>query len=221
MSHSVLVKFCGFQDADSIAGLIGLDVNMAGFILAPSKRRVSLDRLKELTRAVPVGIKKVGVFVNPSLEEITATVEQGQLDVVQLHGEESPEFCKQVKKTLGVEIIKAWHIGRLPDDEALSRMEQYKEGMDYLLLDTYDPSEAGGTGKAFRWDILPVFHKWCTQQNIPLMVAGGIKVDNVLQLLSGWQLHGIDVSSGIETEGLKDKKKMKDIIERVRGNVRT
>lgn len=211
-----LIKLCGFLDESSLRELAALDVDMAGFILAPSKRQVQPERLKELAEYVPAGIKKVGVFVNPVMEELEHVMRLAPLDVIQLHGRETADFCREAKRRFETEIMKVMHIkgnqdSPLPD-------EAWAEHIDYLLLDTQDGAEAGGTGKSFRWDVIPSYHEWCRERHIPLLIAGGLTRENVTDLLDGWPLEGIDVSSGIETNGKKDAEKMRQLVERVRGH---
>lgn len=213
---STLLKCCGFRESSSLMGLQGLAIDFVGFILAPSKRQVSLEQLQELLPHVPHGIKKVGVFIQPDVQELKRVFDEAPLDVIQLHGEEEPAFCQYVKETWEVEVIKAFHVGR--GGELTLPSEEYGSVIDYLLLDTFDPQAAGGTGKAFNWDIIPAYQEWCSKHQVKLLVAGGITVENVERLLSQCQIDGIDVASGVETDGKKDLNKVKDLAERVKRN---
>lgn len=209
-----LIKCCGFQDVESIAFLEYMEVDLVGFILAPSKRQVPLEQLPMLLEAVPAGKKKVGVFVNPSLEELRKILHEVKFDVIQLHGQETPSFCKVLKEEFPVEIIKVVHIDareqmNLPDEE-------YGLYIDYLLLDTFDKQAAGGTGKTFRWEVIPAYQQWCVNHHVKLLVAGGITPENVGQLIAQWPLDGVDLASGVETEGRKDREKIKRLVERVK-----
>lgn len=213
---SKLLKCCGFRESSSLIGLEGLPIDFVGFILAPSKRQVSTEQLQELLPFVPKGIKKVGVFIQPDVQELKRVLDAAPLDVVQLHGNEDPSFCRHVKKAWGVEVIKAFHVGKegglaLPSSE-------YGSAIDYLLLDTFDPQAAGGTGKSFNWEMIPAYQEWCAKHHVKLLIAGGITLDNVEQLLMQCQIDGIDVASGVETEGKKDLNKVKDLAERVKRN---
>lgn len=208
------IKCCGFQDLTSIRHLHGLDVDFVGFILAPSKRQVSIETLAELVAAVPNSMKKVGVMVDPNFSEVETVLTRVPLDVIQLHGKETPEFCQRVKNTFSVEIMKVFHVG---DGKESLIDPRYGSVIDYILLDTYDPSVAGGTGKSFNWDCIPHYQKWCNERNIELLVAGGITEDNVEDLLTTFVVHGVDVASGIESNGTKDKEKIKTLVEKVKG----
>lgn len=213
MSQTPLIKCCGFRDIDSLNKLKELDVDLVGFILAPSKRRVPTETLRDLLEAVPEGMKKVGVFVNPSFEELEKLFVDARLDIIQLHGQESPEFCKEAKQRFSTQIIKAVHIGA---GEGELPSEEYGPWIDYLLLDTFDTQAAGGTGKTFRWDVIPTYHKWCDKYQVKLLVAGGITPENVQELVGQWPLDGIDVASGIETEGSKDRNKIERLVKGVK-----
>ncbi|WP_134698976.1 phosphoribosylanthranilate isomerase [Ammoniphilus sp. YIM 78166] len=218
MRAAPLVKCCGFKDAEGLSQLNALGVDFVGFILAPSKRNVNPADLPGLFQAVPAGMKKVGVFVNPSLSELADVMKIAAFDLIQLHGQESPDFCRQLKQEFSVDIIKAVHIG---DGQGQVPPDEYGKWIDYLLLDTLDPQAAGGTGKTFRWDVIPMFEQWCKVHGVKLLVAGGITPENALQLISEWPLAGIDVASGIETDGRKDRLKIEKLVERVKGNGRS
>lgn len=198
---------------EAVRALRGVDLDFVGFILAPSKRQVSLSQLTELTKAVPPGIKKVGVWVNPALSEVVEAVEQARLDVVQLHGQESPSFCEKLKQACSVEIIKTFHVG---EEETALPNDAYGATIDYMLLDTYDPRLAGGTGKAFQWGKIEDFRRWCQAHDAQLIVAGGITPENIEELLERHRLDGVDVANGVETEGKKDQAKIKIMAEKVK-----
>jgi len=207
------IKCCGFQDLESISYLRGQDVDFVGFILAPSKRQITIETLAELVQEVPAGMKKVGVMVNPEFSDVEKVLQTVALDVIQLHGQETPEFCKRIKQTFPVEIIKVFHVG----EKAGPIDPQYGSVIDYMLLDTFDPAVAGGTGKAFNWEQITIYQKWCNERQIELLVAGGITPDNVENLISRFCIQGIDVASGVESNGKKDQEKIKTLVEKVKG----
>lgn len=208
------IKCCGFRDRESISHLHGQDVDFVGFILAPSKRQITTETLAELVKEVPSGMKKVGVMVNPDFSDVEDLLNTVPLDVIQLHGQETPEFCQRVKQNFSVEVIKVFHVG----DEGASLIDpQYGSVIDYMLLDTYDPAVAGGTGKAFNWEQITSYQKWCNERQIELLVAGGITPENVEDLVSKYSIHGVDVASGVESNGKKDKEKIKTLVEKVKG----
>lgn len=159
--------------------------------------------------------KKVGVFVNASVEEIERTVQTARLDVVQLHGSESPEQCEAVREATGASIWKSWNLAF--EDGAVQvpfSISDYVNIVDAILLDTQFAGQAGGTGHRFDWSIIP----GCKNQlsNTALWVAGGLHPGNVGELVTRFRPDGVDVSSGIETDGTKDKEKMATFIENVR-----
>lgn len=209
----MIVKFCGFQTAEAVKAAQSLPIEMMGFILTKSKRQINLDKLAELTSMVSPRVQKVGVFVDPTMEELEAAVSNGMLDCIQLHGKETPHFCKQIKNKFGKVILKAISVGAT---EGKTPLDEYAGAIDYLLLDTFDPRAAGGTGKTFSWEEIPAYKSWCANKGIRLLVAGGIHSGNIQNLLNEWNPDGVDISSGIETNGEKDFDKMKDFIERVR-----
>ena len=208
------IKCCGFQDHESVSYLKGQDVDFVGFILAPSKRQVNLETLAHLIEGVPAGIKKVGVMVNPDFSDVERVLESVPLDVIQLHGQETAEFCQRIKQHFSVEVIKAFHVG----DQHKGLIDpDYATSIDYMLLDTYDAALAGGTGKAFNWEHITRYYEWCQENDIELLVAGGITPENVEELVSKFPIHGVDVASGVERDGKKDREKIKTLVERVKG----
>lgn len=208
------VKICGFTEPDALRELTGLGVDYCGFVFAESKRRVSAAEAAMLFRHVPAGVLKVGVFVNPSITELDDVMTAAPPDVIQLHGEESPAFCEEVKKRYGKNIFKAHHV----KDNATVPAEGYSGVIDALLLDTYDGKTNGGTGKAFAWERIYMYYDWCEKRGLPLFVAGGINIENVSDLVSRYPLDGIDVSSGVESNGRKDMEKIRELVKRVRKN---
>jgi phosphoribosylanthranilate isomerase len=213
-----LIKLCGFREIESVHGLSAMEVDMAGFIMAPSKRQVQASQIGRLVSALPKGVKSVGVFINPTIDELEAVFTKTSFDVIQLHGNESAAFCMQIKDAFRVELIKAVHITTTPEEETEFKynLDTYSGAIDYLLLDTFDRNFAGGTGQAFRWELIPAYRNWCTFNSIKLLVAGGVHAENVDDLMRNWAPHGVDVSSGIETDGHKDIKKMKLFVGKVR-----
>ncbi|WP_027417497.1 phosphoribosylanthranilate isomerase [Aneurinibacillus terranovensis] len=224
-----LVKICGITQADTITEIVErrLSVDWLGFVFAPSRRQVAPSRWQELAGLIPSDIKTVGVFVDPALEEIAAVFNTARLDIVQLHSEASPAFCQRVKEQFGCQLIKVFGINEPGgmqhnsdnpcDDEEYkisSVLDSYLGIVDYVLLDTVTTSQAGGTGKAFAWDEMTPYRAWCETHGLPLIVAGGINERNVAELVRKYNPDGIDVSSGVETDGRKDADKIQTLIER-------
>lgn len=192
------VKICGITKSEQGRSIAQLGANALGFICAPaSPRYVSPDQIATIVAALPVStsgsvsVDRIGVFVNAGLEDICHAVAIGQLTGVQLHGDESPEFCDQLRQHLpAIELIKALRIRTV---EALMQANAYTTWVDTLLLDAYDPTLPGGTGKTLDWSTLSQFQPAC-----PWFLAGGLTPDNILDALSQTQPQGIDLSSGVE-----------------------
>ncbi|RUS48183.1 phosphoribosylanthranilate isomerase [Cohnella sp. AR92] len=208
------VKICGIKEESTIDGMKGLPVDYIGFVFAKSKRQVSPERaaaLLSLAAQTPMAGEaaplSVGVFVNPTMEELEGILSIAKLDVVQLHGGETPEFAKKVKERFGVKVWRA-----LPMDEDCkesegggpSRLDAYRGIADAVLIDT----AGGGTGRTFRWDLIPSYRKAADTNGLQLFVAGGLSPDNVEELVGRYSPQGVDISSGVETDGVKDTAKI-------------
>lgn len=219
-----LVKICGLQDVEVLKSMLHLPVDFIGFVFAPSRRRVTIERAAELipvlaewnTTAKP---KAAGVFVNPELDELSELLSVVSLDVVQLHGQESPLLCEKIRNTFpNVQVWKAMSVAENDSDSADIKytMEQYVGSVDAILLDTYDPLQSGGSGRTFAWERLPDYQIAAAKYDLPLFVAGGLHADNVRELLNTYAPYGVDVSSGVESDGTKDIFKMTAFVERVK-----
>ncbi|MGM1046103.1 MAG: phosphoribosylanthranilate isomerase [Bacillota bacterium] len=220
---NTVVKICGLQSVEVLKSMINLPVDYIGFVFAKSRRQVIPEQAAELNEVLKqwksgATPSSVGVFVNPSLEELRELLNTVELDVVQLHGQESPQFCREVKESFPVSIFKAVSVksGGSPE-EHVSELERYIGCIDGLLLDTYDPVYGGGSGQTFAWDAIPVYKAWTRAQGIPLFVAGGLEPSNLGELLTLYHPDGVDVSSGVESApGVKDIAKVTAFVERVK-----
>ena len=200
------VKICGIRRAEDIEIVNKYLPDFIGFIFVPtSKRYVEPSAVAEKKKNLDPRIKTVGVFVNESIEKIREIKKVCSLDVIQLHGEETPQFCEE----LGGRI---WKAIRVKDEDCVEILDTYAEYTELLLLDTYVDGTHGGTGQAFDWDLIEFFS---ADYNIGL--AGGITRENVLKAKKKVEPELIDVASGSETNGLKDEEKIKDIIQIIRG----
>ncbi|MDI4645499.1 phosphoribosylanthranilate isomerase [Cohnella sp. F6_2S_P_1] len=221
------------MQAETLQSMDGLPVDYIGFIFAPKSRRyVTPELAGELIRASresrmaggrpPLA---VGVFVDPSLETLEAALAAAPLDVVQLHGKgETPEFCREVGRRFNVEVWRA--LSADGEDEASgafgaeggttergpARLAVYAGTVSAVLIDT----AGGGTGRAFPWEVIPAYERAAQAAGIRLFVAGGLDPDNVEQLLSAYRPDGVDISSGVETNGVKDTTKIAAFAERVK-----
>jgi len=201
--RSVRIKFCGIKRKEDVLKALELGVDYVGFILYPkSPRYVSWEELKELL-SVSKGVKRVAVFVNPSYEEVKRAFDMG-IDLVQLHGDESFEFAKQV----GLHrVIKAFRV-----KEGFSVDERWKSAYA-VLLDTYSEKSYGGTGESFDWNIA----KAVVDAGFRVFLSGGLKPENVSTAVRMVKPYCVDVSSGIESSaGVKDHKKMEDFVRAVK-----
>jgi phosphoribosylanthranilate isomerase len=207
------VKICGLQSVEVLKSFIKFPIDYAGFVFAPSRRRIEPAEAAGIIKQLPSSTQSVGVFVNPTLEELDEVLHAAPLNVVQLHGSETPEFCSKVKARFSVQVWKA--LSAKGEINAESLLSPYIPVVDAFLLDTYDPQAAGGTGVTFPWERIPTYRQVCDRFGIPVFVAGGLNPENVEDLIEKYEPFGVDVSSGVETEGVKDINKIERFIERV------
>ena len=199
------VKMCGISKVETIPAVVEAKPDYMGLVFAPSKRQVTVEQAKTLVEALhkqckeqndTVSIKTVGVFVNETLDNLVTSANEANLDVVQLHGDEDEAFIQSLKERTNVEVWKAIQIRSAADAEAW-----IDSSADMLLFDAYHKDERGGTGDVFDWSCLDTFER-------PFMLAGGIDSTNVARAIRTVRPYGIDISSGIETNGVKDDEKI-------------
>ncbi len=198
------IKICGLSRPIDIDMVNEVHPDYIGFVFAKSKRQVSAEIAFELKQRLQPEIPAVGVFVNEEAEKIIQICQAGIIDIVQLHGDESESYLLELKKRISSPIMKAVRVRTVEDIKRADTMT-----CDYLLLDAYKEDEYGGSGLTFDWSIIGGISK-------PLFLAGGINIHNVDKAIKLTRPYCIDVSSGVETEGYKDKKKVMDIITKVR-----
>jgi phosphoribosylanthranilate isomerase len=197
------IKICGMTNVEDAMEASSLGVDALGFIFAPSPRRVEPSAAREMIRRLPASGLKVGVFVNEALPEVQRIVDYCGLNMVQFHGQETPEYCRQVP----LPVIKAVRVKNM---ESLQEMEQYP--LASILLDAWSPQKAGGTGKPFCWELAL---EACHMRNF--ILSGGLNPSNVYQAIQKVRPSGVDVCSGVEkTPGKKDGAKMREFIKEVR-----
>ncbi|MDU6768616.1 MAG: indole-3-glycerol phosphate synthase TrpC, partial [Veillonella sp.] len=206
------VKMCGISKVETIPAVVEAKPDYMGLVFAPSKRQVTVDQAKILVEELHRGyakkygsdtehdkndtIKTVGVFVNETVDNLVTIANEANLDAVQLHGDEDETFIQSLKERTNVEVWKAVQIRSAADAEAW-----IDSSADMLLFDAYHKDERGGTGEVFDWSSLDAFER-------PFMLAGGIDSTNVARAIRTVRPYGIDISSGIETNGVKDDKKI-------------
>ncbi len=195
----VKIKFCGLKRLCDIVWANELHPDYAGFVFAGRKRRVDDEQAAFLRRALDPAIATAGVFVDEDLAHIEALVLAGTIQIVQLHGQEDDAYIAALRQHLRVPIIKAFSIAGPAD---IVRAQH--STADYILLD----HGAGGTGKPFDWT-------WVSKIKRPYFLAGGLTPNNAAQA-AALQPYALDVSSGIETNGVKDKEKMTSFMAQVR-----
>lgn len=205
------VKICGITKLEQGNAIAQMGATALGFICVPSSPRyLSAGKISVVIQELSQQIDCIGVFANTTIAEICQTVTATGLSGVQLHGNESPEFCQQLRQYLPeIEIIKAL---RVRTTECLTNSEIYANSVDMLLLDAYHPSQLGGTGKTLDWVTLQKY-KPC----LPWLLAGGLTPDNIVDALSLLQPDGIDLSSGVErSPGDKDLDKVAQLFTKLR-----
>ena len=226
------IKMCGISKVETIPAIVDAKPDYMGLVFAPSKRQVTVEQAKTLVdelhkqyektygeATVPMNtdtaqdsqdsqefvpgnsnfekIKTVGVFVNEKVENLLKIAEEVNLDVIQLHGDEDETFIQSLKECTNVEVWKAVQVRSAADAE-----KWIDSSADMLLFDAYHKDERGGTGEVFDWSSLDEFER-------PFMLAGGMDSTNVARAIRTVRPYGIDISSGIETEGVKDDEKIK------------
>ena len=188
------IKICGLRRPEDIAYVNEAKPDFAGFIIdvPKSRRNVPREKVRELTALLSPEILPVGVFVNAPMETILSLVTDGTLKAVQLHGQESQSYLEKLKKQVAVPLIRAFSI-RSPEDIT----EAAKSPANFVLLD----NGAGGTGETFDWSLLSSFDR-------PFFLAGGLRLENITEAVSRFHPYALDLSSGVETDGYKDKEKI-------------
>lgn len=199
----VKVKICGLTNYVDAATAVDLGADLLGFNFYPkSPRFVAPEQAAQIINKLPAFIHVAGVFVNASLDQIKEVIGECNLDWVQLHGDESPEFCDSLL-SINVRTIKAIRVKNQAD---IKRAESFFT--DAVLLDAFDPEKYGGTGLTFDWNIVGHISK-------RIFLAGGINPDNVASAVE-LGVYGIDVCSGIESKpGKKDHRKMKKLFKNI------
>lgn len=210
------IKLCGMMKPCDIEYANRVKPDLVGFIFANTRRKISAAQAKQFREALDAEIPAVGVFVNEDISVITSLVQNGCIDLIQLHGEEDADYIRRLREVCDVPVIKAVKV---------QTVEQIRQAaalpVDYLLLDTYRKGVLGGTGEAFDWELLreakaaagdaaegELFGK-------PYFLAGGLHAGN-LREAAALGSYGLDVSSGIETDGSKDFTKMVEVMELVK-----
>jgi len=203
------IKICGItREADAqFAASLGVDA--VGFVLAKSPRRITPEMARKITSSLPPFVSTVGVFVDMDLDSLRQIATFCKFDWIQLHGSESPEYCR----ALDFSVLKAI---RVSSRQSLKAMAAYSDSVGGFVLDTYVKGQAGGTGKTFDWVIAREAKDYG-----PVILSGGLTPENVKEAVCTVDPYGVDISSGVESApGIKDHLKMRRFVEQVRYETR-
>ena len=209
------IKICGLKRKEDVYYVNRSMPDWIGFVFAGEKRKIDLETAKALKQELNPQIRSVGVFVNAEISFIVQLVQEGILDMIQLHGDENRDYIVKLRECLeksgekDIPIIKAVRVRSVEQI-----LEDEKLPVDYLLLDAFKEDEYGGSGKVFDHTLIPDLQK-------PYILAGGIGLDNVTIILKTLAEQGrspicVDVSSSVETDGFKDKVKIEELVQVVR-----
>lgn len=198
------IKICGLSRTEDIIAVNEAMPDYIGFVFAESKRRVSIAQAKELKALLDPKIKAVGVFVNAPIEMIVSCCNEGIIDLIQLHGDESKEYIEILKAETGKPIIKAVRVKNRADI-----IDAEDCPCDCLLFDTYVKDQFGGSGEQFDRSLIP-------KRSKTFFLAGGLDSRNIIEAVKRCDPFCVDISSGVETDGFKDKVKIKEIVTIVR-----
>ncbi len=198
------IKICGLTREEDIIAVNETMPDYIGFVFAESKRRINREKAMALKKLLNPNIKAVGVFVNAPISEIVNCCADNTIDLIQLHGDESDKYMAQLKSITDKPIIKAVRVSSMED---IVKADQ--SACDYLLFDTFIKDQYGGSGETFDWSLLPKIEK-------PFFLAGGLDRTNINEAVRQCSPYCLDVSSGVETNGRKDNKKIAEIVMIVR-----
>lgn len=202
----MMIKVCGMRDEHNIRAVEHLDIDWMGFIFYPLSSRYVGEQLSYL----PEKVTRVGVFVNEQPEIVRKRAEQSRLQILQLHGKESPAYCRELKKQ-GYRVIKAFGI-ETDQPFPTENVQRYEGSCDYFLFDTKTPIH-GGSGQKFNWELLNDY-----RGTIPFLISGGLSPGDaeVIKAFSHPQLMGVDLNSGFETSpAVKDTTLLQTFIEQL------
>ena len=202
----VEVKICGITNHEDALAAAELGAGALGFIFARSQRQITPEKARDIITEIPLFVKTVGVFVDEGHAKIKEIIRYCGLDLIQLHGDESPELCYEMMP----HTIKAI---RIKDESSLRSSSAYHGKIRALLLDTFSRNKAGGTGKTFDWKLA----KKIKGQGIPIILSGGLGPSNIDRAIRIVKPYAVDVNSGVEERpGKKSYVLMRDLMEKVR-----
>jgi len=201
----IRIKICGMRTEADARAAADAGADAVGLVFASSRRQIDQAQARRITAALPPFVTRVGVVVNEPLDRLRSLIDYVRLDAVQLHGDETPEYCAAVR-ALGVTVIKAFPVTGPLDVERLRTLP-----VAAVLLDSYRPNQRGGTGEVFDWH-----HAAPVGAVMPVILSGGLTPANVAAGIAAVRPHGVDVSSGVETGDRKDPIKIRAFVEAAR-----
>ncbi|KXZ21592.1 phosphoribosylanthranilate isomerase [Bacillus nakamurai] len=204
------LKYCGIRSERDYELAALSQADYLGFIFAESKRKVTPGDVQEWFGRFQTDQKRVGVFVNETAENIARIAADLSLDVIQLHGDESPEDARRLRPLVCCEIWKALH----HRGGTLQQMTQFESAVDGYVIDSFVKGMRGGTGITFSWDCVPLYRNQARHAKKRCFIAGGVNPETITDLLK-WRPGGIDLASGIEKKGQKDKTLIRLLEERM------
>ena len=195
------IKICGIKSFKDIEYINEAQPDYIGFVFAKSRRHIDFNLAYLLKTELNQYIQAIGVFVNEDINFIAKLCDRNIIDIVQIHGDENEEYISALKRAVCKPIIKAVRVKE--------RMDILYNDIDYTLFDTYNKVEYGGTGESFNWNMIKGYKK-------PFFLAGGLSYSNVVDAIHSAHPYCVDISSGVETNGVKDRQKIIDIVNLVR-----
>lgn len=209
----VLAKICGLTDEAAVEAAVQHGADMLGFVFFPaSPRNLSAEQAEALLHNVPSGIDRVGVFVDPETDFLDRILAKARLDLLQLHGDETPERCRAISIYFGLPIIKAIKVSSKAD---LKAAKAYEDAVDWLMFDAAPPKDAtrpGGNAASFDWSIMQG-----AKFNRPWLLSGGLTPENLSLAVRQSGASAVDVSSGVESApGKKDPAKIRAFLDAAR-----
>lgn len=199
------IKLCGLSRPEDITVVNEIRPEYIGFVFAKSRRQVNEDTAKILKKSLNPNIQAIGVFVNEEIKTISKLYQNNIIDIVQLHGDEDENYIRKLRTEIPGIIIKAVRVKEILD---IKRSDEFS--CDYLLFDTFVEKEYGGSGITFNWSMIG------EEISKPFFLAGGLHISNVEGAIKQCHPYCLDVSSGVETDGYKDKNKMHEIVAKIR-----
>lgn len=196
-----MLKVCGIRRLEDVALLNAVKPDFAGFVFVDSKRQITVEEAKILRQHLDKEIQTVGVFVDAEISFITTLVEEKIIDCIQLHGSEDNRYINTLKAKVKAPIIKAIRVTSPEDVEK-------KTGADLILYDAYHKQLNGGTGETFNWNLL-------NGKNDTYFLAGGLNSGNIQEAIQQLNPYAVDISSGVETDGYKDKAKLVEFLKKI------